>query len=101
MDLGYRVEYGPVDMPAVEEEKRGGYRLFLWTGFFVLFLALTVRFWPQGREVLRELLIPGDPAVTTAALENLAVELRSGEELYTALEGFCREIVANGAKGAY
>lgn len=47
---------------------------------------------PQGREVLRSLLIPGDAAVTVAALETLAGELRSGTEVQTALDGFCRQV---------
>jgi hypothetical protein len=44
---------------------------------------------------VQEVLLPGDPAVTAAALENMTEGLRSGESLLDAVTAFCREIIAN------
>lgn len=40
-------------------------------------------------------LLPGDPQVSSAALENMVDALRSGESLADAVTAFCQEIVAN------
>ena len=44
----------------------------------------------------RNLLLPGDSAVTAAALEGLAENLQQGESLMDAITVFCRNIIANG-----
>lgn len=41
-------------------------------------------------------LLPGDPEVTAAALENMVNDLRCGDGLWNAVTAFCREIVENG-----
>lgn len=46
----------------------------------------------QGARTLRAVFIPGNPAVTVAALEDLAGELKAGESIQKALEGFCRRV---------
>ena len=99
--MGYRVDYGPVGIGDKQGEKKRNVRFGLGLVFFGMFLFLTIQLWPEGREMLKQLLIPGDPAVTVTALENLAQELRCGAEISFALEGFCREIVENGVAGAY
>ena len=72
--------------------------MWVFTGvFLLLFAAMTAAFWPEGREVLMEILLPGDPEVTWNALETMATQLRSGEAIGDAVMAFCREIVA-GAK---
>ncbi len=60
---------------------------------FLLFLALTQTCWPEGWEYLQEALLPGDNAVTAAALESLSEELRGGTEIPIALQQFCRRIL--------
>lgn len=90
--MGYRVEYETVRKVRRMEQKTA--RLpALTAGAFLLFLILVGSLWPKGKEVLREMLIPGDPAVTVAALEDLAQELETGAELGDALENFCRTVV--------
>lgn len=44
--------------------------------------------------VLRELLIPGEPAITVAALETLAENLQEGMPFQQAVEAFCGEILS-------
>lgn len=92
--MGYRVEYEPMEKRKVEEKKSR--RVPALTAAFLLFFFLLVHaFWPRGREVLGEILWPGDAAVTAAALEQFAQELRMGQPLGDAVEGFCREIIAD------
>jgi hypothetical protein len=52
---------------------------------------------PRGRLWFRDLLLPGDEQVTSAALEGMVSDLRSGEPIGEAVETFCREILAGGA----
>ena len=45
---------------------------------------------------IEKLLLPGDSAVTAAALEGLAVNLHQGQSLMDAITEFCQNILANG-----
>ena len=56
-----------------------------------------VCFWPEGRAVLRDVLVPGDPDVTLHGLETLARELREGESFSDAVTAFCREVIDGAA----
>lgn len=90
--MGYRVDYQPVKKVRGVEKRTS--RLPAMIGLcLLLFLLLVGEFWPRGAEVLRNLVVPGDPAVTVAALEDFALELKAGEALPSALEGFCRRII--------
>ena len=46
------------------------------------------RFWPEGRELLKLLLIPGDPDATLEAAAAFAQDLGSGEQLTIAWHRF-------------
>lgn len=76
--MAYRVQYS-----APERRKIG----LAWTTavFLTVFVLLVGLFWPEGANVLRDLLIPGDPAVTAAALEQFAAEMRGGTSWREAL----------------
>ena len=90
--MGYRVDYQPVNKVR-GLEKRTARAPALAALCLVLFCLLVNSIWPRGAEVMRELLIPGNPAVTVAALEDFAEELKAGEALPSALEGFCRKVI--------
>lgn len=82
--MGYEICYA--------QEKRTK----LWpmtAGWFCVFLLLVGLRWPRGREVLTQLLLPGDGVVTVTALEAFAQDLRTGETLGTAAESFCRIVL--------
>lgn len=49
-----------------------------------------------GLRWVQEYLLPGDPAVTAAALEGFAQDLKEGESIKDAIITFCREIMENG-----
>jgi len=85
--MGYRIDYGP--SPQRKLGLAGTTAVWL-----VVFVLLTGLFWPQGARALRDLLIPGDPAVTTAALEQFAGEIRSGAAWREALERLGQRVQA-------
>lgn len=88
--MGYRIEYEPSYGP----RKRRTPKLAVLTALcMLLFLLLVNTFWIQGKQALRELLLPGDAAVTASALEDLVRDLREGEKLSFALESFCKKVI--------
>lgn len=90
--MGYRVEYEPVKKVRGAQKKTS--RAATLTALcLLLFFLLVSGFWPRGREVLWDLLVPGDASVTVAALEDLTLELRNGEALSSALESFCQKVI--------
>lgn len=94
--MGYRVEYAPIRKVRGAERKIS--RVSALTGVWLLFFILLVNgFWPRGAMVMRDLLMPVD----TAALETLASDLRAGAQLDEAVEGFCREIIADAQLDTY
>lgn len=82
--MGYKICYG--------KERKGRLRA-MTAGWFCVFLLLVGLCWPRGREALTQLLLPGDGAVTVAAMEAFAQELRTGEKLRDAAESFCRTVL--------
>lgn len=89
--MSYRIDY-QATKKVRGMEKRTAPLSALTALCFLLFLLLVGALWPEGAEALRAFIIPGDPAVTVAALEDLAGDLRSGEEIQSALDGFCRQV---------
>lgn len=82
--MGYQIDYTP------PKKSRLG---TMTTGWFLVCLLLVSLLWPRGRELVATAIFPGDRAVTTAALETTARNLREGQPLGLALEGFCRRIL--------
>ena len=91
--MGYRIDYLPIRKVRNLEKRTSGIPA-LTALFFLLFVFLVFSFWPRGAALLREILIPGDPDVTVAALETFARELNRGENLSSAFEAFCRQVLA-------
>ena len=53
-------------------------------------------YWPQGSELLRSVLLPGDPSAAETAFSRMVEDLRMGESLTDAVTAFCRTVVADG-----
>ena len=94
--MSYRIRY-----PSFEKEKmylKGKHRRAgVVAGILTLILffgAMSVKH--KGLRWVQTYLLPGDPAVTAAALEDLAADLKEGENLKDAISDFCREIMAHG-----
>lgn len=61
--------------------------------FLCLFLFLTNGFWPEGREVLQRVFLPGDPQTVKQAAQTFVQGLQLGEPFSEALEAFCQNIL--------
>ena len=92
--MAYRIEYdcGVGKYEVFPEQKS---RIpALTAGALTVFLLLTHLFWPAGDALIQDFLIPGEDAVTIAAAQTLAENLKEGASLGEAAEIFCREILA-------
>ena len=93
--MGYRILYGSKQYP--HPRQHASARLPVLTGVcFLLFCVLTAALWPEGLQTLRDALFPASGAVTAAALEHMAEQLRTGGPVLPALGSFFREILAFG-----
>ena len=94
--MGYRIDYGQLSERKYPQASRSRRLAGLISAALGVFLLLTGLFWPQGRELLKEFLIPGDSTVTAAAFSQLLTDLRTGMDSGDAVAAFCREILENG-----
>ena len=91
--MSYRIDYGS---EADLHKKAGWMSGILLTGvLFSVFLILVSLLWPEGREVLQLMLIPGDPDVTVKAAQTFAAELDCGTNLISAASDFVRNVTGN------
>ena len=94
--MSYQVFYGNTKYD-IAENKGAGIRLLLLSGsFFLIFGMLTVRFWPQGREVLLRLMEAGKNTSVPDSLEALAREIHMGIPVGEAVTAFCRDVMIRG-----
>lgn len=94
--MGYRIVYGPEIRPPRERAGTSG-RLPAMTAAFLLIFALLVRqFWPEGTQILRQYLLPGELSVTEQAFSSLMQNIRGGESVLSAFTVFCQEIIQYG-----
>ena len=88
--MGYRIEYdGRAEKYEVKPEGKGLPKIFICGAILLAALCL----WPQGAEILRSCLIPGEDAVTVQAFRNMTDDLRSGATVGEAVEAFCRYVI--------
>ncbi len=97
--MGWRIEYGLEEESGVPDT--GLRRKMLTVCFFVVFCIMVSLCWPEGRELLRILLIPGDPEVTLEAAEAFARELHQGFPMGEAAKHFCIAVLTNEAAAGY
>lgn len=92
--MGYRIAYENIGkFPQPQRKKRTGIFTAVVVILFVL-CAITIK--TVGLQWVQEVLLPGDPDVTAAALENMVADLRSGEGIVEAVKTFCEDIMRNG-----
>ena len=95
--MGYKVIYGNEKQG---KRKKMGFRCFLLTmAFFVLFLQIVSNFWPEGEEVLQNLLFAGDTSRTKEAIQTFSQELSSGFSLSDAAKNFWQAVFHDGYAG--
>lgn len=95
--MAYSIVYG---MKQEQKNPRRKFRrFFLTAGMFLFFLWSVSSFWPEGKEILKFLLIPGDSETTIQAAEVFAQELSSGFSLADASQNFCIAVLEHGYSG--
>lgn len=95
--MAYRVIYNTA-MPETKRVHRGR-RIWLTVFFLFCFCWLVSFFWPEGKNLIKILLIPGNPDSTLEAAEVFAGELACGSPLYIAAKNFCQTVFSNGYTG--
>lgn len=94
--MSYMIHYGPSgNIEAAWQKKLMKHRAKTMTAIIAavccILLVLTVDI-----QQLKELLIPGDPAVTKEAFVQFTEDVRQGESVTDAITAFCREIIEYG-----
>lgn len=89
---GYRIDYQPI--PKLRTlPLRYNAKAALTGIFFFVFLLFAYSFHPDIRTMLEDVLIPGDNAVTVAAMDQLCADLRQQKDFLPSFQHFCRCIL--------
>lgn len=88
--MAYVIHYGPVKKQRVWRKPKLFRAGVAVAGIVVVALIPSVRSW------VWDLIVPGDPKVTTQAFSELINDIRGGETVTAAIEGFCSQILAHG-----
>lgn len=103
--MAYQISYG---QDCVKKKNKREFRIpkpsrgnliRIGMAVFILLLAFACMI-PQVRLAVRDMLLPGEPAITEAALERLVEAISDGEAIQTALTDFCREVINGGLQAA-
>ena len=94
--MSYRITYVPTESDIGEKRGRGIRLLILSSSFLLVLGMITVKYWPEGREVLRRLMNSGMTFVRQENLDNLARQIRVGVPVGEAVTAFCRELIVAG-----
>lgn len=95
--MGYIISYGCGTGMKAPIKKKVRRLLPALSGITCVGLLLFVFLFPAVRTALRDFLLPGDGAVTAQALQNLASDLKAGEDWSVAVSAFCHEILTEAA----
>ena len=91
--MAYRIEYGKDVLNGSRRKRHIFLRNILTLGFLCLFFMLITMMWPEGKTLLRIILIPGDPEVTLEASEIFARNILNGESFRDAVTAFCYTVL--------
>lgn len=96
MGMAYRVQYGNGVTYSETTRIRLGRTILMTMGIMTVLFSLTVRFWPEGKQVLDKLTaFPGIQQIQQN-LEILVLDLRSGASLSQTVTAFCRDVIQMG-----
>lgn len=91
--MSYRVEYFWDRDLRPAPVRRGIRPVLFMLIFFGVFLVSVSAWWQQGREVLMQLLFPGDRGAVVAAFSDLTRQLDQGIPLLEAAESICNGLL--------
>ena len=91
--MGYRIVYGktPEKTTFNDRKQQTGKRIAVWTA--ALIAAVSICWIGWSHPDIRQYILPGDPQVTGAALDQLIDDIRSGDPVSDAVAAFCKEII--------
>ena len=92
--MAYQIVYDGREV-CPDKNRRG--RMGMTVTFFLLFCLLVCGFWPEGRELLRTVLLPGDPDETVLAASELIDHLQQGSGLGDAVSVFLQTVTDYGS----
>ena len=90
--MSYRIQYDTKKHPWQKRLKRQKRVLIVGV---ICFALLIIGYFGMDK---MQFLLPGEPSVTAAALDNMTNSLQEGETLQEAITAFCREILDNAQK---
>ncbi len=90
--MGYQIRYGNERQLRNLKKSISCISMIIGTMLLVLLAAVSGRL-PMGRQSILHVLLPGDPAVTAAALSDLTRDLRAGGSVSAELKDFCADII--------
>lgn len=86
--MPYRIDYDAAKKVRGLEKRTAGRPALA----ALLALGILLAFALRREGALRSVVIPGDAALTVAALEDLAGNLRAGQSIQSAMDIFCRQV---------
>ncbi len=90
--MGYTVEYNPELTKRYPTEK---YQSKKTPIILIVSLILIIGLYITTRESIYQLMIPGDPQVTTAAFSEMMDQIAAGESLKDSFFAFCEDIISH------
>ena len=92
--MSYQIQYNPNFWKHCSKKKHEGNNRYRNFGIALCTIAVCASL--CRREQIREFMIPGDPVITTAAVDHMQENLKNGERISDALKEFCQEIFEHG-----
>lgn len=93
--MGYRIEYGSQGELRKPLKRKYPYAAIATVACVLALVAGAITLKHTGLTFVQELLLPGDPAVTASALENMVDNIKDGDSITDAITAFCQEIIDN------
>ena len=91
--MGYRIEYEGFQKEGEKKEDSNAARILLTLMFSAVCFLLVMTCWQEGRDLLRRLVIPGDPDQTIQAAYVFAKGLGDGAPIQEAAAAFCETVL--------
>lgn len=90
--MAYEIRYDSVKAPATKGKAPRG-----WVAAVGIVLLIVGAMYLKSNWLpwVQDVLLPGDPAVTAAALDEMVEGLKRGQGVMDAVTAFCREILAH------
>lgn len=94
--MAYRIDYGPpMEIRSPKDSK--AQRLRIMTAISLMLFVLGVRWlWPEGRQNLKQILLPEYASHTQVAFQEMIGMMQQGESTADAVTTFCREVIEYG-----